>query len=66
VFVTNLFGHPARLDDLRLWCDAHHTVLIEDNSQSSRRYAFSCTGAAMTRRYGAGRWAGTAPERIAA
>lgn len=34
VFVANLFGHPARLGDLRLWCDAHHTVLIEDNSQS--------------------------------
>lgn len=34
VFVTNLFGHPARIDDLRLWCDAHHTVLVEDNSQS--------------------------------
>lgn len=34
VFVTNLFGHPARLNELRVWCDAHHTVLIEDNSQS--------------------------------
>lgn len=34
VFVTNLFGHAARLDDLRLWCDMHGTFLVEDNSQS--------------------------------
>jgi dTDP-4-amino-4,6-dideoxygalactose transaminase len=34
VFATNLFGHPAQLDTLRRWCDANHTVLIEDNSQS--------------------------------
>lgn len=34
MFVTNLFGHAAWLDGLRLWCDMHHTVLIEDNSQS--------------------------------
>jgi dTDP-4-amino-4,6-dideoxygalactose transaminase len=34
VFATNLFGHPAQLGTLRRWCDANHTVLIEDNSQS--------------------------------
>jgi len=34
VFVTNLFGHPAYLRRLRDWCDANHTVLVEDNSQS--------------------------------
>jgi len=35
VFVTNLFGHPAKhLRDLRALCDANKTYLIEDNSQS--------------------------------
>jgi dTDP-4-amino-4,6-dideoxygalactose transaminase len=34
IFAANLFGHPAHLHNLRQWCDANHTVLIEDNSQS--------------------------------
>lgn len=34
VFVTNLFGHPARLDALRKDCDRRGTALVEDNSQS--------------------------------
>lgn len=34
VFATNLFGHPARLHNLRKWCDLNHTYLIEDNAQA--------------------------------
>ena len=34
VIVTNLFGHPARLAELRQVCDAHGIYLIEDNAQS--------------------------------
>jgi len=34
IFVTNLFGHPAKLHELRRYCDERDTVLIEDNSQS--------------------------------
>lgn len=34
VFATNLFGHPARLEEWRTDCDQRGTVLIEDNSQS--------------------------------
>lgn len=34
VFATNLFGHPARLHELRKRCDLNKTWLIEDNSQS--------------------------------
>lgn len=34
VFATNLFGHPARLQSLRRWCDLNKEYLIEDNSQS--------------------------------
>jgi perosamine synthetase len=34
VFATNLFGHPAKLHNLREWCDHHCTHLIEDNAQA--------------------------------
>ncbi len=34
VIVTNLFGHPARLGDLRAFCDDTAVWMIEDNSQS--------------------------------
>jgi len=34
VIVTNLFGHPARLHELRAICDENHIYLIEDNAQS--------------------------------
>src|SRR5258705_6783759 len=33
-FVTNLFGYPAKLRQLREICDDYGTFLIEDNSQS--------------------------------
>lgn len=33
VIVTNLFGHPARLYELRKICDEHGVYLIEDNAQ---------------------------------
>jgi dTDP-4-amino-4,6-dideoxygalactose transaminase len=33
-FVTNLFGHPARLGVLRKYCDERGLYLIEDNAQS--------------------------------
>lgn len=34
VIVTNLFGHPARLDAWRNICDMEQAVLIEDNAQA--------------------------------
>jgi len=34
VIVTNLFGHPARLHELRAICDENHIYLIEDNAQA--------------------------------
>ena len=34
VIVTNLFGHPARLKELKSLCDNHGVYLIEDNAQS--------------------------------
>lgn len=34
IIVTNLFGHPAYLHALRLWCDQRKVVMIEDNAQS--------------------------------
>jgi perosamine synthetase len=34
VIVTNLFGHPARLRELRDLCDRHKLYLIEDNAQA--------------------------------
>lgn len=34
IIVTNLFGHPAYLHALRLWCDSNGVFLIEDNAQS--------------------------------
>lgn len=34
VIVPNIFGHPAYLSALRLWCDQNNAILIEDNAQS--------------------------------
>jgi len=34
VMVVNLFGHPARLAELRTLCDEHGLKLIEDNAQA--------------------------------
>jgi dTDP-4-amino-4,6-dideoxygalactose transaminase len=34
VICVNLFGHPARLAELRALCDANGLYLIEDNAQS--------------------------------
>jgi perosamine synthetase len=34
IVVTNLFGHPAYLSELRRWCDARNVILIEDNAQA--------------------------------
>lgn len=33
IIVTNLFGHPAYLHNLRAWCDENGVVMIEDNAQ---------------------------------
>jgi len=33
IFAVNLFGHPARLHDLRRIADKHDLILIEDNAQ---------------------------------
>ncbi len=33
IVVVNLFGHPARLHDLRALADKHGIILIEDNAQ---------------------------------
>lgn len=34
IIVTNLFGHPARLTEIRSWCDANDVIMIEDNAQA--------------------------------
>ena len=34
VIVTNLHGHPARLREIRGWCNKHSVWMIEDNAQS--------------------------------
>lgn len=34
LIVTNLFGHPAKLAELRAWCDRFNVIMIEDNAQS--------------------------------
>lgn len=34
ILVVNIFGHPARLHELRSLADRHGLVLIEDNAQS--------------------------------
>ena len=34
VIAANLYGTPAKLDELRAICDAHHAVLIEDAAES--------------------------------
>lgn len=34
IIVTNLFGHPARILELKRWCDVNNVFLIEDNAQS--------------------------------
>jgi dTDP-4-amino-4,6-dideoxygalactose transaminase len=34
ILVVNLFGHPARLDELKAIADAHGLFLLEDNAQS--------------------------------
>lgn len=34
IIAVNLFGHPARLHELRALADAHGVVLIEDNAQA--------------------------------
>ena len=34
VIVTNLFGHPAGLDDMRLTCNEQGAYMIEDNAQA--------------------------------
>lgn len=34
VIVANLYGTPAKLDEIRAICDAHDTILIEDAAES--------------------------------
>lgn len=34
IIVTNLFGHPARLHEMRQLCDRHNIIMIEDNAQA--------------------------------
>ena len=34
IIVANIFGHPAYLRRLRMWCDQNNVALIEDNAQS--------------------------------
>lgn len=34
IIVTNLFGHPAYLKEIRAWCDTHKVWMIEDNAQA--------------------------------
>ncbi len=44
IIVTNLFGHPAHLHGLRLFCDERKITLIEDNAQAP----FAMDGGAYT------------------
>lgn len=34
IIITNLFGHPAYLKEIRAWCDRYSVYLIEDNAQA--------------------------------
>jgi dTDP-4-amino-4,6-dideoxygalactose transaminase len=34
VIVTNLFGHPAYLSNIRSWCDSNNVIMIEDAAQA--------------------------------
>lgn len=34
LIVTNLFGHPAKLKAIKVWCDLHDVWMIEDNAQA--------------------------------
>jgi dTDP-4-amino-4,6-dideoxygalactose transaminase len=34
IIVTNLFGHPAFLSNIRSWCDSNKVWMIEDNAQA--------------------------------
>ena len=34
VVVVNLYGNPAKLQEIREICDAHHSILIEDAAES--------------------------------
>ena len=34
IIVTNLFGHPAFLQEIKSWCRTHKVFMIEDNAQS--------------------------------
>lgn len=34
IIVTNLFGHPAYLHDIKICCDRYNIPLIEDNAQA--------------------------------
>lgn len=34
IIVTNLFGHPAYLTAMRIWCDQNKIIMIEDNAQA--------------------------------
>lgn len=45
VIVVNLYGTPAKLDELRAICDEHHAILIEDAAESlSATYCGRPTG----------------------
>lgn len=45
VIVTNLYGVPAKLDEIRTICDAHGAILIEDAAESlSATYKGKQTG----------------------
>lgn len=35
IIVTNLFGHPAYLKEIRAFCDRFNIIMIEDNAQSA-------------------------------
>lgn len=46
VIVTNLYGTPAKLDEIKLICDTHEATLIEDAAESlSATYKGRQTGA---------------------
>lgn len=45
VIVANLYGTPAKLDEIRSICDAHHAIMIEDAAESlSATYKGKKTG----------------------